>query len=60
MGMSDELTIDEVLASLKSQAADQCMGNATFAPVHMNAAVRLMTDYATLLAAIELEQDDAN
>ena len=51
MGMSDELTIDEVLASLRSQAADQCMGNATFAPVHINAAVRLMTDYATLLAA---------
>lgn len=42
MGISDELTLDEVLSCLKEDARKQRMGGQTYSPVHMFAAIRFL------------------
>jgi hypothetical protein len=53
MGMSDEMTIEEVLKAMAHDAHQQIMGAYTYSPVHMQAAVRFLRDYADITARLE-------
>ena len=59
MGISDEMTIQEVVACLRSDAQKQHMGNSTYSPVHMAAACRILEEMQARIAELEAELAEA-
>lgn len=53
MSLSDEMKIDEVIETLQRDTASQRMGNSTYSPVHMDAALILLNEYSTLQKAVK-------